>query len=71
MASDGLVMMNVFDPSAKAELLRSITATMALQFRSVMDLRISRGNHMLLGFASTSDPNEQSLTSPVLKRSSL
>src|SRR5260370_35922654 len=51
VSADGLVMMNVFDPSPNARLLASIAATLRRAFPSVMDVRVSNGNYMVLAFS--------------------
>jgi hypothetical protein len=51
-------MMNVFDPSRNARLLNSIAATMHREFPSVMEVRLSGGNHMLFGFARTQNASD-------------
>jgi spermidine synthase len=58
VAADGVVMMNVFDPSRNARLLNSIAATMHREFPSVMEVRLSGGNHMLFGFARTQNASD-------------
>jgi spermidine synthase len=47
---DGLVMMNVFDPSRDARLLTSIGATLRTAFPAVMAVRVSNGNYMVIAF---------------------
>src|SRR5216684_1669561 len=51
VSADGLVMMNVFDPSPNARLLASIAATLRSVFPAVMDVRVSNGNYMVLAFS--------------------
>jgi spermidine synthase len=51
LTADGVVMMNVFDPSRGARLLASIAATLSGAFPSVMTVQASHGNHILLAFS--------------------
>jgi spermidine synthase len=52
ITANGLVMMNVFDPGANRELLASAAATLHTAFPSVMVMKGSSSNYMLLGFAA-------------------
>jgi spermidine synthase len=52
LSPDGLLMDNVFDPSATQELLKTTAATMARLFPSVFVLSDEYGSHMLLGFVA-------------------
>jgi spermidine synthase len=51
LSADGLVMMNVFDPSPSARLLASIGATLRSVFPAVMKVRTSYGNYIVLAFS--------------------
>jgi spermidine synthase len=51
VSADGLVMMNVFDPSPDARLLAAIAATLRAAFPAVMKVRVSNGNYMVLAFS--------------------
>ncbi|MGO9260776.1 MAG: fused MFS/spermidine synthase [Bryobacteraceae bacterium] len=51
LSVDGLVMMNVFDPSPSGRLRASVSATLHGVFPSVMSVRASHGNYMLLAFS--------------------
>jgi spermidine synthase len=50
VSADGLVMMNIFDPSPSARLLASIAATLRGSFPAVMGVRVSNGNYIVLAF---------------------
>jgi hypothetical protein len=50
MSPDGLLMMNLFDPSPKRELLVSTVATLERVFPAVVVLSVGYGNRMLLAF---------------------
>ena len=52
LSEDGLMMMNVFDPSASHQLLESVAATLKQVFPSVSSVAVGNGNHMVLAFRS-------------------
>jgi len=55
MASDGLLMMNLFDMGTKRELLISTVATLKQVYPTVVVLTVGTGNRMLLAFSKQTD----------------